>query len=73
MKQNEMMRFLIRDQEAVGSNPATPTILSIHKGFTYEYSIFCLKRVFYWSQTVEVCDIFLFCYAVMLSGNALGI
>lgn len=30
-----MVACLVRDQEVVGSNPVTPTILSIHKGFHF--------------------------------------
>ncbi len=29
----------LREQDAGGSSPSTPTILSIHKGFSCEYSI----------------------------------
>ena len=69
----QLVARLVRDQEAVGSNPATPTILSIHKGFTYEYSIFLLKKSFGLVADCLGLRPFLFCYAVMLSGNALGI
>ena len=59
--------------EVAGSSPVSATILSIHKGFTYEYSIFLLKKSFL--LVADCLDLrpFLFCYAVMLSGNALGI
>ena len=30
-----MVACLVRDQEVVGSNPVTPTISSIHKGFHF--------------------------------------
>ena len=52
----------------------TRTILSIHKGFTCEYSIFLLKKSFFvWSQTVWVCDLFRFVMPLHFLGNALGI
>ena len=36
------------EAEDVGSSSLfTPTILSIHKGFAYEYSIFLLKKSFF--------------------------
>ena len=58
--------------EVAGSNPVSATILSIHKGFAYEYSIFLLKKSFFvWSQTVWICDLFYFvmplCFRAMLS------
>ncbi len=34
---------LVRDQEAVGSSPATPTMKSIHKGFDFMNTLFVCK------------------------------
>ncbi len=61
-----MVACLVRDQEVVGSNPVTPTISSIHKGFHFMNTRFFylntdyLRSRFLPAPFFEADDVFVF-------------